>query len=130
MKKNVGEAYNKQKTYPPMQKVMIKIISAWRYCRMTGIKFSTIPITFGLREATKAQQKVGWTNFVLGRWTSLWQKVQQQYFDDIKRKRSTKRWASAIIEKHLLTIWDIWQYRNTIVHGPGGVNEKESEQGY
>ena len=26
--------------------------------------------------------------------------------------------------KHLLTIWDVWQYRNTIVHWPGGVNKR------
>jgi len=124
MKKNVGEAYKKQKTYPPMEKVMIKIISAWRHRRMSSVKLSTISTAFGLREAIKDQQKMGWTNFVLGRWTPLWQKVQQHYLDHIKSKRSSKRWASAIIEKHLLTIWDVWQFRCTIVHGPGGVKER------
>ena len=91
---------------------------------MSSVKFSDVPTTYGLRSAIKAQQKVGWTNFILGRWTPLWQKVQQKHLEHIKSRRSSKRWASAIIEKHLLTIWDVWQFRCTIVHGPGGVIER------
>ena len=124
MKTHVGAAYTHQKTYPPMKTAMIKIISAWRHRRLNCIKFTDVPTKYGLRSAIKAQQRVGWTNFILGRWTPLWQKVQQQHLDNIKSKRSAKRWASAIIEKHLLTIWDIWQFRCTIVHGPGGVIER------
>ena len=59
-------------------------------------------------------------NFVLGRWTTRWLVVQQLHFGRIQSKRSPSKWASAIIHKLLLISWDLWTYRNGLIHAPSG----------
>ena len=46
--------------------------------------------------------------------------VQQLHFDRIQSKRSPSKWAFAIIHKLLLISWDLWTYRNGLIHGPSG----------
>ena len=53
-----------------------------------------------------------------------WQLVQQKYIKNTNSKRSSLRWATSIINKFLLTAWDIWDFRNSLVHGLGGINER------
>jgi hypothetical protein len=75
----------------------------------------------GIREAVRDQNNhLGWNNFVLGRWSPKWQKVQQQFYTQTNSKQTSKRWATAIIHKLLLTVWDQWQSRNKIAHSDEG----------
>jgi hypothetical protein len=60
------------------------------------------------------------TSHVLGRWSPKWQKAQQNYYNLTRSKRTSKRWATAIIHKILLTVWDQWQFRNSIAHSDEG----------
>ena len=57
---------------------------------------------------------------MLGRWSPKWKDVQQRYLTSIKSKRSSLRWCTAIINKLMLVVWDIWQYRNQLVFGDNG----------
>ena len=59
-------------------------------------------------------------NFVLGRWSHLWQVTQAAHFRRISSKRSLKRWAAAIIKKITLIIWDMWQFCNGVCHSSDG----------
>ena len=34
------------------------------------------------------------------------------------------RWTTCIINKFLRTVWDIWNFRNALVHGKGGVFQR------
>ena len=47
---------------------------------------------------------LGWTNFVLGRWSPKWQAVQQKYLTSIKSRRSSLCWAAATIHKLLMAV--------------------------
>ena len=42
---------------------------------------------------------------------------------DIGSRKSSLRWATALITKLLLTAWDLWQYRNNRLHAPAGPRE-------
>ena len=57
---------------------------------------------------------------MLGRWSPKWQQVQKNYLLSIKSKRSSSRWCTAIIYKLMTVVWDIWQYRNSLVHADDG----------
>ena len=81
---------------------------------------ATFPPTHGVCDAAIAQEGIGYMNFVLGHWTTKWLVVQQLHFERIKSKRSPRRWASAIIHKLLLISWDLWKYRNGLIHAPTG----------
>jgi hypothetical protein len=79
------------------------------------------PSIFGIREAIKDQNNgLGWDNFVLRRWSPKWQLAQQKFFIQTKSKRTSKRWATSIIHKLLLTEWDQWQFRNKVAHSDEG----------
>jgi hypothetical protein len=106
-------------TAPSLKKALLLILQKWREGKT--IKPSDHPQIFGIREAVRDQNKhLGWNNFVLGRWSPNWQIVQQQFYTQTNSKRTSKRWATAIIHKLLLTVWDQWQFQNKIAHSDEG----------
>jgi hypothetical protein len=106
-------------TAPSLKKALLLILQKWREGKT--IKPSDHPQIFGIREAVRDQNNhLGWNNFFLGKWSPEWQKVQQQFYTQTNSKRSSKRWATAIIHKLLLTVWDQWQFRNKIAHSDEG----------
>ena len=78
------------------------------------------PSRDGLRAALQGQEEIGWVNFVLGRWSTKWLIVQQNHFDNINSKCNVHRWVSAIIHKLMMITWDLWDFRNSVIHGPSG----------
>ena len=66
---------------------------------------------------------MGWDNFVLGRWCPSWRHHQASHYTDIGSRKSSLRWATALIHKLLLTSWDFWQYRNDRLHAHAGPRE-------
>ena len=60
---------------------------------------------------------------MLGRWCPAWSRFQASHYVDIGSRRSSLRWATAIIYKLLLIAWDLWQYRNNRLHSSAGPRE-------
>ena len=118
----IKKVLKKSNTEPYMEASIMKIIRFWK----SGIAItpSTFKNTFGLRDAIKDQQKIGWNNFILGRWSKKWQLVQKRYFAEIGSRKSSLRWTTSIIYKLMMTVWDIWNFRNSLIHGKGGVNQR------
>merc|ERR1712115_111441 len=85
-----------------------------------------VPARDGILAAALAQEDIGWMNFVLGRWTPQWLTVQQAHFTRTLSKKSPKQWSIAIIHKLLLVSWDMWTYRNGLVHAPSGPLELQA----
>ena len=109
-------------THPELQNSFIKILNDWRKGRtITPASFAT---TFGIRNAVRDQDQIGWDNFLLGRWSTKWQKVQQRHFKHTESQRSSLRWTTCIINKFIRTVWDIWDFRNSLVHRKGGVFQR------
>ena len=83
---------------------------------------------FNIRDAIKDQSKIGWTNWVIGRWSPKWQRVQKLYYKSIRSQRSSFRWTTAIIKKFILICWDVWDFRNTLIHGKGGTVDRATNK--
>jgi hypothetical protein len=49
-----------------------------------------------------------------------WGETQQRHYDRIGSKRTGKRWATAILHKLAMIQWDLWEFRNGILHAPAG----------
>ena len=95
---------------------------SWRDGRtITKLYF---PSTYGIQNAIEDQTKIGWNNFSLGRWSIKWQLVQQKYIKQINSKRSSLRWITSIINKFMNVVWDIWNFRNFLIHGKRGINDR------
>lgn len=84
------------------------------------IKPSDFTRSDGIRDAMKDQEKIGWTNFFLGRWSPKWQAIQAKHYERISSKKSPRRWATAVIHRLFLVAWDLWQHRNDQLHGKVG----------
>eukprot|EP00536_Pseudo-nitzschia_multiseries_P011651 jgi/Psemu1/29570/gm1.29570_g len=81
-----------------------------------------------IASAIRAQRRIGWHNWFLGRWTPLWHQIQADYYSLIGSKRSPRRWTTAVIHQFFLTCWDLWTYWNQRLHGTGGSLESEQHQ--
>ena len=46
--------------------------------------------------------------------------MQQQYLTSIRSRKSSLRWAAAVIHKLLMTVWNVWDFRNNINQGKNG----------
>jgi hypothetical protein len=73
-----------------------------------------------LRLTSRHQAEIESNNFVLGRWSVKWGEAQQRHYDRIGSKRTSKRWATAILHKLAMIRWDLWGFRNGILHAPTG----------
>jgi hypothetical protein len=106
-------------TSPSLKKAILTILLKWREGKKNTP--SDHPSIFGIREAIKDQNNgLGWDSFVLGRSSPKWQLAQQKFFIQTRSKQSSKRWATSIIHKLLLTVWDQWQFRNKVAHSDEG----------
>jgi hypothetical protein len=45
-----------------------------------------------------------------------WHQLQADHYTRLGLQHSGKRWLTAFIRKQWAIAWDIWQYRNSIVH--------------
>ena len=72
-----------------------------------------------LRKALKAQSRIGWYNFQLGRVSNAIVKHQQEHYNRTEGEsgKTGLRWTVAIINKLKATAWDMWEHRNSVLHG-------------
>ena len=45
-----------------------------------------------------------------------------------RQLKSAFRWTTSIIYKLMMTVWDIWNFRNSLIHGTGGVNQRATNK--
>ena len=69
-----------------------------------------------LRELISAQSTLGWTAFHFGRVAIQWQYCTTS----TDKYNNPKRWVYALIQKLCLTVWNMWDHRNTVLHDPAG----------
>jgi hypothetical protein len=101
-----------QSTMPDISDVILRNLRRWRN-QAPPLEFSANPL---LRDILRRQSASGWKNFYEGTPVKGWSNIQQQHFKSIGSMRSGKRWLQALIQKLWDVSWDLWQYRNDIVH--------------
>jgi hypothetical protein len=68
------------------------------------------------REVLQSQDAQGWFNFWMGLASKGWQELQSDHYSRIASPKMGLSWLIAIIRKQWLIAWDIWDYRNQVVH--------------
>ena len=64
----------------------------------------------------KDQVDIGWINFLCGRWSDKWKQAQKRHYLQMNKKKPACLWTIAILKKLLMIRWDMWQFRNQILH--------------
>ena len=72
------------------------------------------------QELVRQQNRIGWLNFIRGRWSKQWQLLQGE---QTKKQRHSDadtirgNWAAKIIQAIWDSVFEAWQQRNVDAHG-------------
>jgi hypothetical protein len=98
-------------TDPDLIKIIINYLNAWWY------DYTLLPIDdekyWVLLER---QNTIGARQFFEGWLHWDWETLQGQYYHDIRSRRSSKWWTIAVITKLWNIAWDLWDFRNAVLH--------------
>jgi hypothetical protein len=100
-------------TAPTIRRTIMWKLHIWRKRQQDTLNLTD---EYGERAAAIAQDRIGWTNLMLGRAAGEWAAAQQDYLDYLGRRKTGKRWLIAITAKLLKISWDMWDHRNGILH--------------
>ena len=115
-KQTVGALENwmtQQSTDPMLKKAIIENINAWRkHDAPPPCANSNTP----LHEVIQKQTEIGWGPFLRGFIHINWKEIQHRYLQSIQSKLSHKRWLKMMIIKLWQISWDMWRFRNGVLH--------------
>ena len=89
-----------KQTSPTLIITLLDILRNWR--SNNPINISNYDRSSLIGKAIMEQEKIGWNNFVIGRWSKVWEKFQQEYYLSINSQQISFRWTIAILKKFLL----------------------------
>jgi hypothetical protein len=72
----------------------------------------------GVNNVILDQDAVGWRPFLEGGVLHAWAAKQQEYYNQIKRRNTDKRWITTLIKKLWEISWNMWEQRNGEVNNP------------
>jgi hypothetical protein len=101
-------------TAPHIQKAILKRIQQWRKFGDHALPRFTDFDMWGTQHAVKEQDKIGWYQFLLGRFGRKWSDAQQRYLVSLHQKNTGRRWTISLIQKAIDVAWDMWEQRNDI----------------
>jgi len=109
--------------------VLIEMIREYLSDRGDSSMTSLLDSRWASRYALLAQyhDKLGWQNFVEGRYVSLYVEYQRMYLNTLDTYRTAETWATGLIEQLLRITHDQWLHRNNLMHfkRKGGVTVAE-----
>ena len=108
------EHLKKQKTDPDLTAEILAALNHWRSGKQ---RTRSRQLHTQLRRALEEQDKIGWYNFQLGRISKRLTAYQQDYYRRQGSQKTGLRWTVALIHKLMATAWDMWEHRNSILHG-------------
>jgi hypothetical protein len=103
----------RMQTAPAITEAIVERLTQWKTNDVLPQFQSRFP---KLTDAISQQDEIGWDNFLEGTISKHWQPVQALYFLFTNSRKSTLRWASALIRKTWIVAWDQWEHRNGILH--------------
>ena len=71
--------------------------------------------------ALRAQTRIGWDNFLIGRWSVEWSRLQQAYYSQAGSRKSALQWLICTLHLLIQGQWHLWDYRNQRFRGKGGL---------
>ena len=100
-------------TDPDIVQGLLQRLRQWRTGTAIPDEFETTPDT---QQAFDNQDGIGWQALLEGAPAQGWSDAQQRYYDGLGKRNTGERWLTAIIQKLWDVAWDLWEYRNNVVH--------------
>ena len=111
-------------TQPDIQKHILDLLEAWVDDRPQP----RLPLTsLENRRALQAQNDIGAWNMILGRISTQLEVRQGRHYKSIKSRRSGRRWTVELIKKMQDVAWDMWDHRNSVLHGDPTRHHQKTE---
>jgi len=110
----LARALGRLETAPAIIHAVRDRLLSWKSHDNLPLFHSNFP---GLQAAIAKQDALGWDSFLEGTIAIEWQSVQSTYYLFLQSRKTTLRWASALIRKTWEVAWDQWEHRNGILHG-------------
>ena len=104
------------KTDPSLSDTLCSLLFSCR--RSRRVTANRYPSKF--RRAMLSQARIGWTNFLLGRWSTEWIRLQDRYLHSIGSRRSPHRWLATVLRHLVEAHWKAWEYRTSRFRGADG----------
>jgi hypothetical protein len=96
--------------------IQYAIITHLTQCLNSSPQIPIIETSPKVQAAIDIQTDIGWENFFEGCVAKEWEHIQIIYYEWCQSKKSGRRWTTALIQKLCDIAWDLWEYRNGIIH--------------
>lgn len=109
-------------TRPPLIQIMLDGISNY----LNGSDHLN-PLAVGphYRELVRQQNRIGWLNFLRGRWSLEWTRLQVLYF---RPESGRGQWATQLIKTLWDSIYKTWEQRNDDLHGTDAATQAKADR--
>jgi hypothetical protein len=112
----------KLNTRPPLIDVMLEGVLLFLQ-GADHLDPSTVPPPY--RELVRQQNRIGWLNFLNGRWSLEWKKLQSNF---CQPESGNSQWASQMIRTLWESIFEVWEQRNKDLHGVDAATRNAAER--
>ena len=104
---------NRSSTHPDIAHIIIENLRAWQSHRPSVLYNGSLP---HLSDAQQSQSSIGWETVLRGFISTKWSATQNLHFQHLQSKKTGKRWVTELIKKLWQVSWDMWRFRNGILH--------------
>jgi hypothetical protein len=121
--KDIRDWMTKQETDPVLSETFWEQINAWHNNTATEH-----PMTDYSERIINEQSKIGWFGMCMGFLSKKWREQQERHYrtNHLPMPRYTgDRWSRQLITKLIKHSINMWHHRNTIKHGPEGMEQQE-----
>jgi hypothetical protein len=115
---SMAEKLEEYRTHPDIGRIIMAKLRAWPHTE--GLSFSGLGLSPTVLAACSFQDRIGWTNLLLGRLTGFWRDAQDEWIvlTPTKWQRSSARWLSLTTRAIWELSWEMWMQRNAVYHDP------------
>jgi len=106
-----------QGTEPEVRETLLSNLEAWSNDTLPEPSTASTP----LRDE---QTKIGWDRLLDGWLSQYWRSQQEKSWSQVRSRKSSRRWTSALIKKLWDISWDMWDHRNQELHS-GGIEHQQ-----
>jgi hypothetical protein len=120
----LAEYMSKSETDPKLQDALLSGVSCWRH--NTPIN----PSQFAPKVCSliRQQHAIGWKNLIEGLPSRLWKQGQQQYYDEHRIRKSSRRWIQGVLARLARLGRGQWIHRNDEKHSKQKPRHKRALQ--
>jgi exonuclease III len=121
--KKLAETCSKQRTYAPLQKLLLDAVRQWLYPgQEPPDEPQSAQYAAEMHQLIETQTRIGWRQLFNGRFSKQWSEIQNVHLNHIRRhipwmKNTGQQWQVAIITVLWEEWHDLWKMRNSDVHG-------------